>query len=62
MKFVQLTQTSGKQVWINPNHVQCVQMDDAKAVAKVVMISGYYYYVKESVEEIIGRCEANANH
>ncbi len=62
MKFVELTMISDKKVWINPQYIQAVQTDFIRQATKVSMISGYYYFVKESIEEVIGRCEIGANH
>lgn len=58
VKLVKLTLKSDKEIWINARNIQCILMDDAKAMTKVVMLSGYYYFVKESVEDIIERCES----
>ena len=62
MKFVNLTRPSGKMIALNPNWVSAVQHDDNKDLTKIEIGSGLYFWVKEAVDDVIARCESNADH
>jgi YHS domain-containing protein len=54
MKFLYLTSlVTDKKMLLNLNKITCVYWDDKKSAVKIELEGGEYFFVKESVEEIV---------
>lgn len=54
MKFLYLTSlVTDKKMLLNLNKIKCVYWDDKNSAVKIELESGEYFFVKESVEEIV---------
>lgn len=61
MVFVHLTKPSGRELALNPHWVSAVEHDEVRDLTKVEVGSGLYFWVKESVGQVIARCESGAD-
>ena len=50
--MILVTQLNGKQYWINPHLIQCIETNPD---VTLVLVSGKHLVVKEKVDEIIER-------
>jgi len=48
--MIKLTRLNGDKYWINPHQIELIE---AKPDVTLNMLSGKYYIVKESVEEVV---------
>lgn len=62
MKYVNLTRPSGKVIHVNPNWVSVVERDDKRELTKIEIGSILYYWVTEAMDDVVARCEANADN
>ena len=54
MKFLYLTSlVTDKKMLLNLNKIKCVYWDDKNSAVKIELEGGEYFFVKESVEEIV---------
>lgn len=61
MKYVTLTRPSGKVIAVHPNWISVVERDENRGLTKIEIGSGLYYWVTELMDDVIARCEANAD-
>jgi flagellar protein FlbD len=50
--MIQVTQLNGKQYWINPHQIECIEVNPD---VTLVMLSGKHVVVREKPDDIIDR-------
>ena len=50
--MISVTQLNGKQYWINPHLIECIETNPD---VTLVLVSGKHLVVKDTVEDIIDR-------